>query len=486
MSESGQSSVADDRLFTGDVAGGHPIIGYPPQILGRIFLFWRDQWSLNLFSGIKGGHFHHGMPAPFILASVNRQFRDVAMATPSLWSLLYVDFAKGNQDIGERLRHMLWLAQETPLTLCFQGVTFDAYSTSWFREMHAVLSPTNQRWLKVIASFAKPNDLSACWRVWPLVGPNIVDMRIWESVPDGPSGQPTSFLAGCQALERVELRNIAWIHQDNTIFPTVKTLRIGPSADQAVGHTSVMHLCQSFPSLKTLRLLTLDDSTLVPHAPPLPPSFHLGHLTHLTVSPILLRTSLQGFQNRRVLPALMSVSVHFCPNEEEMDEDEEHLESARRNEDLETLGRFLQYHIIEKLKLHGLDQGYSPSALCTSVFRTMTTARLYHLCLSNCSDNTTQHIGVALTKVSLARETSRAARLGRVPRILQLHRGVGDEGAIYLLPSLRSLHVVRCSDVDGPYVLDYVRAAPRGLKEVLIRESDIDDGSYAEIKTFLM
>lgn len=425
------------------------------------------------------------MPAPFILASVNRQFREVAKDTPALWSLIYVDFGKSNREIADRLRHVLSFAQKTPLTLCFQGVSFDAYSTQWFRAMHSVLSPTIERWFKVIASFARPEDLASCWQSWPLVGPNTVDIRIWGSSDVRPSAQPTSFLAGCQALTRVELRNIAWKHQANVVFPNVNTLCVGPSADEALGHTSVMHLSRSFPKLVTLRLLTFEDSYLVSHAPPLPASFQLQKLTHLTVSPILLRTSLQGFQDKRVLPALMSVSVHFCPNEEEMDVDEEHSESARRNEDLETLGKFLQPHIIEILKLQGLDKGYSPPALCTSVFRTMNTSRLSRLCLYDCSTYTTQYIGVALTKVSLARETSRAARLGRVP-LIQLYRGVGDEGAIYLLPSLRSLHVIKCSDVDGPCVLDYVRVAPRGLREVVIRESDIDEGSYAEIKADLM
>jgi hypothetical protein len=424
------------------------------------------------------------MPAPFILAAVNRQFREVARDTPALWSLIYVDFSKSNHDIANRLHHTLSLAKENSLTLCFQGVSFDAYSKQWFQAMHNVLSPTIERWFKVVASFARPEDLASCWQSWPLVGPNTVDLRIWGFVDGGPSAQPTSFLAGCQALTRVELRNIAWVHQADVVFPTVNTLRVGPSADEALGHTSVMHLCRSFPALSTLRLLAFDESNLIPHALPLPASFQLQNLTRLTVSPILLRTSLQGFQNQHVLPALMSVSVHFCPNEEEMDVDDEHSESARCKEDLETLGKFLKHHSIRSLKLQGLDQGYSPSAL-TSAFREMTTSRLFRLCLYKCSINTTQHIGIALMKVSLARETSRAAGLGRVPRI-QVHRGVGDEGAIHLLPRLRSLHVIKCSDVDGASVLDYVPEAPPGLREVVIRESGIDEGSYAQIKEILM
>lgn len=39
MSESGDSDVTDElRLFTGDVSGGHRILAYPNQILGRIFV----------------------------------------------------------------------------------------------------------------------------------------------------------------------------------------------------------------------------------------------------------------------------------------------------------------------------------------------------------------------------------------------------------------------------------------------------------------
>jgi len=169
-----------------------------------------------------------------------------------------------------------------------------------------------------------------------------------------------------------------------------------------------------------------------------------------------------------------------------MDVDEEHQESARRKEDLETIGNFLQKHAVKRLKLQGLDRHCSPSALCTEVFQTMATWQLFHLCLYGCGSNTTEYIRVALTKASLARETPHAARLGRVPCILQPHRGVGDEGTIHLLPNLRSLHIIKCEDVDGAKVLDYMRVAPRGLREVVIRESDIDEGSYAQIKEILV
>lgn len=485
MSESGDSDVTDEfRLFTGVISGGHPITRYPQRILSNIFICWRDQWIKNLFSGIKGGSLHHGVPAPFILAAVSRQFRDAAMATPALWSFIYVDFAAENRHIVNRLRHMLWLAQETPLSICFKGVTIDAFSTTWFQQMHAMLDPTRERWGKVVASFPRPDDLAQCWESWPLTGSNLADIRLWCAI-EGPSAQPASFLAGCQALQRVELRNVVWVHHKNKLFPTVTSLSIGPSDDQVLGPTSIIHLCHSFPFLSQLRVLTFEKSALVPLNIPLPSHFRLQYLTHLTVSPILLRTSLQGYEDRRVLPALMRVSVHFCPSEDdEMDVDEEHFESARRNEDLETVGKFLQKHAVETLKLQGLDKGYSPSALCTSLFRTMNTSRLFHLVLHECRDHTTQYIGVATTRVSLAQETSRAALRGRVPRILQL--GVREEGSIYLLPSLKSLRVIKCSDIEGEEVLAYVRAAPRGLREVLIRESDIDEGSYEEIKSIFV
>jgi hypothetical protein len=41
MSESGDSDVTDElRLFTGTVSGGHPVLAYPKEILGRIFVSW--------------------------------------------------------------------------------------------------------------------------------------------------------------------------------------------------------------------------------------------------------------------------------------------------------------------------------------------------------------------------------------------------------------------------------------------------------------
>lgn len=500
MSDS-DSDVTDnaESLFDHRQAAMRTYIGtqltsenFDNQILANIFISWREEWARHLLTCIKASHRgHEGMRAPFVLAAVCRRFRHVALDTPALWSFIYINFASRKSEYAarlfKRLPHMLRLSKKAPLTICFQDAHADAYSTEWFPKVRNMLEPTSSRWTRVIASFSTPDDLAVCWGQWPLSPSGLSEIQVWGSANEQKTPMPAAgFLDQCRALKRVEFRNIEWRHRPGLVFSTVTILDIGPSLDLVLGQTCILQLLRSFPAITRLRLLAFPETEMVEHAQPLDPKFSIPSLTHLTVSPVLLRTSLQGFEDRRVLPALMSVSVHFHPgDEEDYEGDTEYSETARRNEDLVTVGRFLQTHIIHELKLRGLDKSYSPSALCTSVFRTMNTSRLLHVTFEKCSANVTEHIRVVLTRVSLYRETSSAARLGRVPRIVPLSVN-GGRGSIHLLPCLQSLHIIKCSDIEWQDVVGYVREAPRNLKEFVVLGSEIDRASYREIENRLM
>ncbi|KAG8754806.1 hypothetical protein FRC14_004631 [Serendipita sp. 396] len=476
MSESGDSDVTDDfELFrSGDLRdssfSSHRIRDYPVEVLGRIFIFWRDAWwARHLFSGVKQGHLHYGMRAPFVLAAVCRKFRLAAERTPDLWAFIYVDFASqhriNTKYLSDRLERIVTLAGTSRLTLCFQDINTDALRSEWFKHMQRILDPTRRQWSEVLASFSRPEDLAACWKLWPLATPTLSTIRLLGSVEERPTTVPGSlFLAQCQALRKIELRNLAWIH--SAVFPTVETLSIGPSTGSILGQTSIIHLCKSFPSIVKLRLLAFEDSGLTAHAEPFPGSFELAHLKSLTVSPVLLRTSLVGLQHRRHLPALMSVSIHFSNYEDvasvDGDDDDEGSETKRRSEDLQAVGDFLRVLPIETLKLCGLDKDYEPLAIRNEIFEAMNKMKLKHLYFKNCTEHTTQYIGAALRPVAVD----------------------GAEGSFYLA-HLRSVHLIKCRQVDGVEMVSFVRVGPRSLKKVVVQESDIDEESYEYVKALL-
>ena len=508
MSESGDSDVTDDfELFSSRSVlhpdnQAHPITEYPQEILGRIFLFWRDGvWARHLLSGLRGGHHHFGMHAPFVLSSVCRAFRDAAHSTPSLWSFLYIDCtASKNEHNSEhllsRLRRTLELAGDnTQLTLCFQALNVDAFNTDWFIEMRTLLEPLRARWGSIIVSFSRNNDLSSCWNLWPLATHNLSVLRLLGSVEERASVVPrTSFLSSCTSLVRLELRNIAYVHQTGVVFPTLQTLSIGPSTGSVLGQTSIIHLFRSFPNVIKLRLLAFEDSGLTVHAQPWADAVQLGKLEWLTVSPVLLRTSLQGLQQRPHLPALMRVSIHFSssmrddapdgatiespgstthasPGEcSDVDgDDDECSESARRVEDLRAVGAFLSKSLVETLTLRGLDRDFGANLIKEKIIQPMNTTKLKHLCLKECSEHTTQVVGVVLRRSLIVVNNDR-----RSSRALAGY-----------LTHLRSLKLIKCRQVDGPDVVELVRDGPHSLGEVDMRDTDIDDESYEEIQTIV-
>ncbi|CAG7848612.1 SubName: Full=Uncharacterized protein {ECO:0000313/EMBL:CCA70481.1} [Serendipita indica DSM 11827] len=487
MSESGDSDVTDDfELFPSRAAlhpdaYAHPIASYPQEILGRIFLFWRDGvWARHLLSGLKGGHHHFGMHAPFVLSSVCRTFREAAHSTPDLWSFLYIDCSASKNDYNSkhllsRLKRTVELAGDTTrLTLCFQALNVDAFDTGWFRGMQALLEPLRTRWGSIIVSFGRNNDLSSCWNIWPLAACNVSVLRLLGSVEEQASIVPrTPFLSICTSLVHLELRNVAYVHQNG----------VRPRAD--FNHASLSLVPERHQASST-RVRELWPHS---HAQPWPNMSQLGRLESLTVSPVLLRTSLQGLQQRPHLPALMRVSIHFTssmrddapegaviePDDlsgecSDVDgDDDECSENARRVEDLCAVGTFLSKSLVETLTLRGLDRDFDENLISEKIIQPMNTTRLKHLCLKECSEHTTQVISVVLRPSRIFVNSGRHSPPERAGYLTHLH----------------SLKLIKCRQVDGPDVVKLVRNAPHWLKVVEMRDTDIDDESYEEIQAIL-
>jgi hypothetical protein len=129
----------------------------------------------------------------------------------------------------------------------------------------------------------------------------------------------------------------------------------------------------------------------------LPKGFRLPHLHSLAASPVVLRTTLVGFDSPDILPALANVSIHFDAQDEE--ETFEDNDNARRKEDLRGVGVFLQRHFTTALKLRGLHEKYSPDAVTRLVFVPMNSSRIETLHFVDCVGHTTHFIVQALRKV---------------------------------------------------------------------------------------
>lgn len=495
MSESALSEVSDYTLpsFNDvpyiDIKGkGHRIREYPINVLQRIFTYWHGLYALNQLGAVKGGHaygetgMYQTLEAPFLLASVCREFKIAMEESPELWTLVYVNFASSNQRLINRLGQLLYLSKGEPLTIVFKDINITAFGTQWFHDMRKILEPIKSRWVTVAASFMTPRDLEACWKVWSLDGRNVTDLRLWGSVDGGASPIPRGFLNNSPAVTSLELRNIAWIHHNGHLpMRNVTRLCVGPSVDEVLGHTTVKALCASFPAVKRLKLLAFETSLWTRHAEQLPAGFQLGQLTHLTVSPVMLATSLQGFEARHVLPALMSVSIRFRQTDEELEGDEELEERTRRDQDLAAAGMFLRPHAIRTLKLRGLDAGYKPSAVRTLVFENMMTKELANLYLEECSHRTTRYVEMALKRLSFRAMSPE----GTGGRSVSRAGSVNGEG-LHLLPGLQYLHVFKCEDLNVAELPQWVKNAPRGLKDVVIRSSEVTaEDKYEEAKVFL-
>ena len=454
---------------------------YPDDILARIFCHWRDIWLTHLVHGIKRGTIHYGLNAPFVLQAVCRRWRDIARGTPKLWADLFINCGARNRCLNQRLDIIIQRTRTTPLAVYIQDIHAGIFGRRWFQDMIKVLNPTINRWARLTVSFVHANDVHALLQVWPLNCDRLQQITFYGSVDETPAGTLPFFFPPLAAPIRIiHLRNIVW-WQSRT-FAGLCEIAIGPSHEYLLTQNAIVSLLGATPNIQRLKLLAFERADIPRPTHGLPNGFRLLYLRSLAASPVVLRTTLVGFDSLDILPALANVSIHF-----DAQDDEETLEdndNARREEDLRGVGMFLQRHFTTALKLRGLDEGYRPDAVTRLVFVPMNSSRIQTMHFADCVGHTTDFIVHALHRVpfgfsGMSPNQSRGRRMSQT-------RGGPPGGYVFLFPLLMTLRLTRCRDVDGTLIADALMAGrPHLLHQLRLRSSDIDPDQYNRILALL-
>ena len=454
---------------------------YPSDILACIFRHWRDIWLTHLVHGIKRGTIHYGLNAPFVLQAVCRRWRDIARGDPRLWADLFISCGARNRRLNRRLDIIIERARNTSLAVYIQDVHPGIFERAWFEDMRKILNPTFTRWARLTMSFVQADDVHALLQVWPLQCDRLQQITFYGSVDGIPANTlPLSFPHAVAPIRIIHLRNIVW-WQSRT-FAGLREIAIGPSHACLLTQNVIASVLAATPNIQRLKLLAFERADIPLPTHGLPKTFRLLYLRSLAASPVVLRTTLVGFDSPDILPALANVSIHFDAQEEE--ETVEDNDNARREEDLRGVGVFLRPHFTTALKLRGLDEGYSPEAVTRWVFAPMNSSRVQTMHFVDCVGHTTDFIVQALKKVPYD-VPGISSNQSRGHRMLQT-RGVPTGGYVFLFPLLMTLRLTRCRDVDGSPIAEALMAgSPHPLHQLELRDSDIDSDQYNRILALL-
>ena len=439
---------------------------YPDEILARIFRHWRDIWLAHLVDGIKRSTIHfdlNALNAPFVLQAVCRRWREVARSSAPLWADLFISCGASNRRLNQRLDIILLRARNYPLAVYIQNIHTGILGRRWFQDMVMILNPTVTRWARLTMSFVDPNDVHELLQVWPLNCVRLRQITFYGCANGTPTNMlPFSFPPLAAPIRVIHLRNILW-WQSRT-FAGLREIAIGPSHEKLLTQSAILSLLRATPDIQRLKLLAFEEAEIPIPTHGLPQGFRLPHLRRLAASPIVLRTTLFGFDSPDILPALANVSIHFDVQEDDAEDD-----IARREEDLGGVGIFLQRHFTTALKLRGLDKNYSPEAVTSLVFVPMNCSRIETLHFVECVGHTTKLIEQALRKV---------------PYSSSNHSLPG--GSVFLFPHLMTVRLTRCGDVDGAVIERALMAGwPHALHQLELRNSDIDQDQYNRIIALL-
>ena len=455
---------------------------YPDEILARIFCHWRDIWRdiwlAHLVHGIKRSTIHFHLDPPFVLQAVCYRWREIARHSAPLWADLFIDCGARNHRLNQRLDIILQRARDYPLTVYIQDIHTGIFGQRWFQDMVMILNPTVTRWARLTMSFVHPNDVHKFLQVWPLNCVRLRQITFYGCVDITPTNTlPFSFPPPAAPIRVIRLRNILW-WQSRT-FAGLREIAIGPSHGNLLTQSAILSLLGATPDIQRLKLLAFEEAEIPVPTHGLPEGFRLPHLRRLAASPIVLRTTLVGFDSPVILPALANVSIHFDAQDENDEED-----IVRRREDLRGVGMFLQRHFTTALKLRGLDDKYSLEAVTSLVFVPMNCSRIETLHFVECVGHTTDLIEQALRKVPYSSPVMPSNHSLR-GRTLQA-RGGQPGGSVFLFPHLMTLRLTRCGDVDGAVIESALRAGrPHTLHQLELRNSDIDQDQYNRIIALL-
>jgi hypothetical protein len=454
---------------------------YPSDILALIFRHWRDIWLTHLVHGIKRGTIHHGLDAPFVLQAVCRRWRDIARRDPKLWADLFISCGARNRRLNQRLDIIIERARNISLAVYIQNFHAAISGRIWFEDMRRILNPTVIRWTSLTMSFINADDVHALLKVWPLQCYRLQQIAFYGSVDGTPTDPlPFTFTPPVAPIRIIHLRNIGW-WQSRT-FVGLREIAIGPSDAHLLTQDVIVSVLAATPNIQRLKLLAFERADIPRPTDGLLKGFRLLHLQSLAASPVVLRTTLVGFDSPDMLPALANVSIHFDAQDKE--ETVEDNDNARREQDLRGVGVFLQRHSTTALKLRGLDEGYSPELVTSWVFVPMNGSRVQTMHFADCVGHTTDFIVQALKKVPYGVPGIPPNR-SRGHTTLQ-SRGVLTEGNVFLFPLLTTLRLTRCHDVDGSLIADALMAGPPPLLHQLeLGNSDIDPDQYNKVLALL-
>jgi len=485
MPSDGESDIPDEfHLFRNptpvEIAAARAlrIQRYPDEILARIFCHWRDIWLTHLVHGIKRGTIHYSLNAPFVLQAVCRRWREIARRSAELWADLFISCGARNRRLNQRLDITIERAGRFPLAVYIQNIHQGIFGQRWFEDMIKILNPTVTRWARLTMSFVHSDDVRRLFQVWSLNCIRLQQITFYGSVDGTPTNAlPLSFPPPAAPIRIIHLRNIVW--WESRTFAGLREIAIGPSHVELLTQNAIVSLLRATPDIQRLKLLAFEDADIPRPTHSLPKSFRLPHLRSLAASPVVLRTTLVGFDSPDILPALANVSIHFDVQDEDEDND-----NARREEDLRGVGMFLQHHFTTALKLRGLDEKYSLEAVTQRVFVPMNSSRLVTLHFVDCVGHTTSLIEQALRKLPYS-STVMSSNRSLSRRTLQT-RGAQPGGSFFLFPHLMTLRLTRCGDVDGAVIERAVMAErPHALHQLELRSSDIDQDQYFRIVALL-
>ena len=422
---------------------------YPDYILTRVFRHWGDLWLTHLVDGIKGGTIDHGLNAPFVLQAVCRSWRDIARSTTQLWADIFINCGARNRRLIQRLDIIVKRARNATLGIYIRDVHTGIFRQRWFQDMRNILNPTVTRWSRLTVSFVHPSDVHELLVVWPLNCVRLRQITFYGCVDGTPTSTlPFSFPPPDTPIRVIHLRNIVW--WESRTFAGLSEIAIGPSHADQLTQNAIVSLLRATPGIQRLKLLAFEHADIPPPTHCLPKDFRLLHLRRLAASPVLLRTTLVGFDSPDILPVLASVSIHFDAQDEE--ETPEDNDNARRKEDLRGVGLFLQRHSITALKLRGLHEKYSLEAVTRLIFVPMNCSRIETLHFVDCVGHTTKFIEQALRKVPYFPSLVPSSNHLLSRRASQTHGGQPG-GAVFLFPHLMTLRLTRCHDVDASVAL---------------------------------
>ncbi|KAG9001812.1 hypothetical protein FRB94_004527 [Tulasnella sp. JGI-2019a] len=319
------------------------------------------------------------------LSLVCRQWRNIVLECPSLWSNIVLEPSKGPIPADE-LCHLLSRARKYPLAITWQP-GYDPTSRHHFYDPRSQVQPLydlvkNHNWrnLHIDARFAQ-NTPAHCFKAFILhlsqgaITQNLTTFYLvtnyWQSTLTSSSDpEETNLIASAfEAAPALTDLTIPWnlLQPSHPIFGRLKWLGLahGDRAQRLqISHIlSIIRECHLLESLRIFRLETTSGNGkhLIPHQA----SFTLGFLRHIQ------------FENSEP-PEKLFITL-LCPNLRTLDLTAVKPKGSRFTDTERTLGEILRYHGATLTRLSMQDVGITERAMLSTVLPNVSGLRFLHM-----------------------------------------------------------------------------------------------------------